>query len=327
MRLTHFWAIVLTVLLSKCNQASQNTPPAATGFTSSTTALQANVPAWATYITSNIKVDSTVFTRPQRLARLTDKTLFEASGLAPSHQNWGCLWAEEDSGNSNQIQLINQDGTVLARFTLDGIENNDWEDIVIGPGPIPGKTYIYVAEIGDNRYRYPQKIIYRFPEPAVDEQLFPFEGHIANIDIIRLTLPDGAQNSEAILVDTDTKDLFIFSKGNSSTVYRAAFPQSLTRVTLMASELVLPFKDVTSASVSPKGNELLVRTYEQIYYYKRLVGESIIDAFKRPPLLIPMAYEAQGEAIGWAFDGSGFYTTSEKTRSTTQSILFYKRAK
>ncbi|GAB2563302.1 hypothetical protein [Spirosoma aerophilum] len=277
------------------------------------------------YTINDIKADSTLFSEPRKLVDLTDETLSESSGLALSHRNAGCLWTEQDSGNSNQIQLLNQDGSVVARFTLDGLENRDWEDIAVGPGPIPGESYIYLGEIGDNRRRNPEKIIYRFLEPTISGRQLPVDGHISTIDAIRLQLPDGPQNSEAFLIDPTTKDLFIFSKSDKTTLYRAPYPQSVTRTTLMVRQLIIPFERITSSAISTDGSEILMRNYTQLFYYKRQPGESITKALTRRPRLVPLAKEAQGEAVGWAPDGSGYYTTSEETFDTTPALSYYGR--
>jgi hypothetical protein len=215
----------------------------------------------------------------------------------------------------------------VARFTLDGVENQDWEDIAVGPGPVPGETYIYLAEIGDNKLVRPEKIVYRFPEPTISGKQLPLEEHITGTAAIRLRLPDGPQNAEAILIDPITKDLFILSKGDQMEVYRATFPQSQTQVVTMTSELIIPFSKVTSAAVSPDGSEILIRTYRQLYYYKRQSGETITNALKRQPLRLPLADEAQGEAVGWAIDSSGYYTASEKVGFSAEPIYWYSRKK
>ena len=41
---------------------------------------------------------------------------------------------------------IRSNGQSVARLRISGAGANDWEDIAIGPGPVKGKTYIYVAE-------------------------------------------------------------------------------------------------------------------------------------------------------------------------------------
>lgn len=321
-----FRIALLSGLFSSCQQSNQGRT-VSDSTSESATSLSAVAPPEVSYSVSDLQPDTSLFTQPRRIGLLDDPSLVESSGIASSRRNPGYLWTEEDSGNPNQIQLLRQDGNVMARFTIDGVENQDWEDIAVGPGPMPGETYIYLAEIGDNRLDYPEKIIYRFPEPTISGKQLPLDEHITGAAAIRLRLPDGPQNAEAILIDPITKDLFILSKGDQMEVYRAAFPQSLTQVSTMTSELILPFKKVTSASVSPNGSEILIRTYKQLYYYKRQTGETIMDALKRKPLRLPLADEAQGEAVGWAIDSSGYYTASEKVGFSAEPIYWYFRKK
>ncbi len=265
-----------------------------------------------------------LFAQPEQLGDLNDGLLSESSGVAPSKQNPGYLWTEEDSGNPAEIQLINQKGEVAGRYTLAGVDNRDWEDIAVGPGPLPGKSYVYVAEIGDNKLRYPVKIIYRFPEPTLPRNKLPVVDTIRNFDHIRLQLPDGPKNAEAIMVDPGTLDLYVLSKEDNCVLYRASYPQSLTKTTMMQRLSSIPIGYVTSAAISPDGQEILVRSYHQLDYFRRGVDESIVDALKKPRLL-PLAEEPQGEAIGWATDGSGYYTTSERTFFFAQPLYFYRR--
>ncbi|GAB3804745.1 hypothetical protein GCM10028819_36740 [Spirosoma humi] len=282
---------------------------------------------WVAYSVDALPKDTTLFRRAVKVGVMHDADLSEVSGLAASRNNPGYLWAEEDSGNSNQIQLINPKGKIVARFTIEGARNRDWEDIAVGPGPIPGKSYIYVADIGDNRRWRSEKIIYRFPEPTLIGEKLPFDGKITNADAIRVYLPDGSQNAEAILLDPMTNDLFLISKGTYSAVYRAAYPQSLTQPTQMTALLRIPFDHATSAAISADGREILIRTYEQIFYYNRRAGEPIAAALSRVPRRLPLAYEVQGEAISWTIDGSGYYTSTEKSFTATQFVYFYPRKK
>ena len=275
--------------------------------------------------TVNQAADSTLFARPEQLGDLADGILSESSGIAASKQNPGYLWTEEDSGNPAEIQLISQKGEVAGRYTLAGVDNRDWEDIAVGPGPIPGKSYVYVADIGDNRLRYPVKIIYRFPEPTVNKHKLPATETIRNFDRIRLQLPDGPKNAEAILVDPGTLDLYVLSKDDNCVLYKASYPQSLTRTTMMQRLSSIPAGYVTSAAISSDGQEILIRSYHELGYFHRQAGESILDALKKKPRLLPLAEEPQGEAIGWATDGSGYYTTSERTFFFAQPLYFYRR--
>lgn len=146
---------------------------------------------WVGYFPNDTRLDTTLFGQPRRVGTMTDPSLIEASGLAPSRRNPSYLWTEEDSGNPNEIQLLRPNGTIAARFTIDGAVNRDWEDMAVGLGPVLGETYIYLADIGDNKLRYTQKVIYRFPDLTISNQTLPYVGHVTNANAIRLTLLEG----------------------------------------------------------------------------------------------------------------------------------------
>ena len=93
--------------------------------------------------------------------------LVEASGIVESRKNDHVIWSHNDRNHFNRIFALNTQGTHLGSFWIEGVENRDWEDIAIGPGPVEGLDYIYIADVGNNYSEYELKYIYRFPEPAV----------------------------------------------------------------------------------------------------------------------------------------------------------------
>ncbi len=309
------------VVTSPTNNTPVNTAPVAT----TTAPTEATSLTYVGYTANDVAMDTTIFGQPVAIGELSDASLVEASGLAVSRTNPGYFWTEEDSGNPNQIQLLSREGKVMARFIIDGAENRDWEDMTIGPGPVPNQTYLYVADIGDNKLRYPEKVVYRFPEPVLNSATTPYTATITGAEILRFTLPDGAKNAESILLDPKSRDLYILTKEAYSTLYLATYPQSTTSVTLMTRQVTMPFDRVTSAGISPNGSEILVRTYGQLFYYVHKGDESVLDALKRKPVRVPLANENQGEAVGWATDGSAYYTTSEKTDATFPKLYRYRR--
>mgnify|MGYP007089895969 FL=1 len=90
-----------------------------------------------------------------------DMKLEEASGLVASAAHPGYFWTHNDSGNSAELFLIDSTAHITATMPLGNVSNRDWEDITLGPGPDPDKTYVYVGDIGDNKGQHQFKIIYR----------------------------------------------------------------------------------------------------------------------------------------------------------------------
>ena len=256
----------------------------------------------------------------------------EASGLVMSRVHMDACWTHNDSGGEPKIYLISTTGESKGSYLLKGTENRDWEDIAMGPGPDPDFNYIYVGEIGDNNARYEEKKIFRFPEPSAQPGQNKVDT-IQHVDVIRFIYPDGKRDAETLLVDPFTKDIYVISKRETSVhIYRAAYPQDLTKVITLEMLGQLPMisrnegDQIVGGDISEDGKEVLLKAYNKIYYWKRDdQNTSIADLLKSPPVELPYVPEPQGEAITFATDGSGYYTLSEKNITTQQQLLFYKR--
>ncbi len=252
-----------------------------------------------------------------------EKRLEEASGLAPSFINLGCLWSINDSDNPAEVFLIDSTAKTKMVCKLKGIANRDWEDIATGPGPKPGKKYVYVAEIGDNQAIYDFKYLYRFEEPSLKNGS---EQEITNVETLIIKMPDGKRDSEAPLIDPTTKDLYIISKREEkSRVYLQKFPYP--KDTLRPTKVLeFPFNWVTCGAISQNGREVFIKNYSHIYYWHLTNEKSLVDLMTKVPVEIPYVPEVQGESMCLTPDDSGFYTISETRDGMPLSQLkFYKR--
>lgn len=264
---------------------------------------------------------SSGFAGAQPLGRI-DQTLAEASGLVASRANPGYLWTHNDSGDGARIFLIDQKGNIRFTCILLGATHRDWEDIAIGPGPDSLKTYLFIADVGDNRQQYAYKYIYYLEEPVL-------QGKAA--DTIRIwqrmtiRLEDGIRDCETLLADPVTRSLFLVSKREDSVhVYEIRSPFSAD--TLFATrQLTLPYHNITGGDISPDGREILLRTYAAVYYWARPAGYSLADALRMPATSLPYEPEPQGEAIAFRLDGTGYFTLSESPQENRAHLLFYTR--
>jgi len=251
---------------------------------------------------------------------IIDVRLVEASGLVESIANPGYLWSVNDSGNSAEVFLID----TLAKIKLVGklnVKNRDWEDIAIGAGPIEGKKYVYVADIGDNLGIHDYKYIYRFEEPLLKDG--PTQT-ITKFDTLVIKLPDGKRDSETLMIDPTNNDLYIISKREKHVhVYLQHYPYPDTL--RLAKVLKIPFTRIVAGSISPNGQEILLKDYENIYYWKRSGEKSLIELLAKEPIELAYKPEAQGESICWNHDASGYYTLSESHQGKIAQLKFYKR--
>jgi len=236
--------------------------------------------------------------------------LYEISGIAASRINPGVLYIHNDSGNANEIYLTNGAGSNIGTLTLMPVGNRDWEDIAVGPGPVAGKMYVYVGDIGDNKSKYPFVLVYRFPEPDLTGAILPVNINITQVDVIELKYPNGPHNAETLMVDPLTKDIYIASKAsNVSQIFLAKYPQSTTSATVMTPIVQLYFDHATGGDISPGGSEILLRSNQLIWYWKLPAGPNISAGLLTAP------------------DGSGYYTDTEirDYPGKLATISFYKR--
>lgn len=246
--------------------------------------------------------------------------LEEASGLVASAVNSGMFWTHNDSGHPAEVFLIDSTAQIRMVCTLKGVKNRDWEEIAMGPGPDSTKSYLYVGDIGDNEAKYANKIIYRFEEPLLREG----NVEIVDFDTLVVKLDDGVRDSEAFAIDPSDKSLYIFSKREDSIrFYQLTYPFDAD--TLVARyEATLPFHNINAADISPDGSEVLIKDYENVYYWKRAEAETFSQCIQRAATVLPYKQEQQGEAITFDRQGNGYYTLSESP-SKPAELRFYKR--
>jgi len=253
-------------------------------------------------------------------SHLFSKEMDETSGLAASGLYNDIYYAHNDSGDTSRFFAITADGHLKSTIYYTGINRDhlgviDCEDIAVGPGPLKGKSYVYVGDIGDNSANRAYITIYRAEENK--RWLTDSLTHTA-VTKLNLKYPDGAKDAESMAIDPIEKLLYIITKrGDSVGVYTSPLKYKAgDTVTLqfrgrLFFEGLKPFKWITAADIAKDGQQILIRSYEKIYYWQRLKNEPIWQTLRRKPRELPYKQEKQGEAIGFTPDGKGYYTTSE----------------
>jgi hypothetical protein len=259
-----------------------------------------------------------------QLGTVQSPSISEASGIAASRKNAGVLWVHNDSGDSARVFAMSTVGKHLGIYNLSGVTALDWEDMAVGPGPIPGQDYLYIGDIGDNNAGRTEIVIYRVAEPTVSADQRPIATSLIGVETLRLRYEDGPRDAETLMVDPVTRDVYIISKRESrSRVYRVAASELTTAGTaVLRCKAQLPWGWATGGDISPRGDEIIVRGYGNASVWSRPPGTNLWDAFKGAEHAVPLASEPQGEAVGYAADGQGYYTVSE---GTSRPIYFFAR--
>ncbi|MEK0616683.1 PE family protein, partial [Mycobacterium ulcerans] len=260
---------------------------------------------------------------------ITNASLDEISGIESGVANPNIYWVHNDSGDTARVFAIDaKSGATLGTYTLSGAKASDWEDIAIGPGPVPGQSYLYLGDIGDNGLSRSAIAVYRVPEPIVTGTAAnPVTTTLTGVDTLNLKYPDGPHNAEALMVDPRTGRMLIIDKTSSGNPAIYSAPTGLasgSTTTLQdVGTLALPSGSsylVTGADVSPDGTQLAVRTYGHVYLWNRDPSQDIWMALAQPAVAGPTPDESQGEAIAFHPDGNSYVTVSEGTNQNLHNF-------
>ena len=266
-------------------------------------------------------------------------SLNEVSGLAQSRTNPGVFWVHNDSGDEPRVYAVSRSGSLLGSYTVSGATAIDWEDMAIGPAAT-GRSYLYLADIGDNNGRRRSVRVYRVSEPVVDMNQSRVVETLSLVTSYDFVYADGPRDAEGFMVDPLTGDFYVVSKRerDGNRLYRSISPSDRRMNTF---ERVGRFTTTgtTGADISPDGMQVLIRRYSSAidrdtppslagsYWSRPDASVSLVSLLARPPQTVRLVAEAQGEAIAFAADNKGFYTTSEHGSlpgaTTTQAALTF----
>ncbi|HEX2078180.1 MAG TPA: hypothetical protein VHG08_10745 [Longimicrobium sp.] len=241
----------------------------------------------------------------------------ESSGLALSGGG-DALWTHNDSGDP-VLHLVGMDGTVRGRVRVAGASVTDWEDVAGGPCPGGGRC-LYVADIGDNQAQRPRITLYRVREPAAaDAQTRPAEALTAEY-------PDGPHDAEAMFVLPDGA-VYVVTKGETGPIAiyrlprtaRPGTPARLERVAELRAGQAPRRERITGAAASPDGRWFVLRTLDELRFYR--AGELAAGRLAQPlPFDLRPLDEAQGEGVEVG-TGGVVYLSSEGGRREDPATL------
>jgi len=265
------------------------------------------------------------------VGHLRNKELDETSGIAASAIRKGIYYVHNDSGDTSRFFAITPDGTLKNTIYYKGDPKEpqgarDCEDIAVGIGPKKGKSYVYMGDIGDNGAERKYITVYRVeekPEWAKDSLV-----KNAEAVPVHYKYPDGPRDAETLMIDPIEKLIYIVSKREDSVMvytspldFKRDDTLMLTRRCKLYFKGFRPFKWITAGDISRDGQQILLKSYEKVYYWKRSNNEPVWKTMLKRPAELPYKPEKQGEAIGFTLDGTGYYTTSE---GVFAPIYYYK---
>jgi len=270
---------------------------------------------------------------PATLAIIKDKSITESSGLVASRTTPGAYWTHNDSGDGPFIYAFDTHGDTLGTFRVTGAHARDWEDIAAGPGPQRNKSYLYIADIGDNDGLRPAVTVYRVAEPTLSAATRRFTkaqpGSTEPAEAIRLKYPDGSHDAEALLVHPTTGNIYIVIKVliANPAVYEAVAPFTPGKLITLKriGEVHIPslFGGViTGGSISPDGRRVALCDYFQGYEMSLPASSTNFDdIWKQRMTGFDLGKRKQGESITYRLDGKALLATSEGKQSPLIQVV------
>jgi hypothetical protein len=203
-----------------------------------------------------------------------EKYLDEISGIAASGINKGLYYIHNDSGDTSRFFTINPEGGKLAATVYykgdpkEPLGVRDCEDIAVGPGPITGKNYLYVGDIGDNGAVRRYITVYRMEEKTA----WANDGVQKAIAVpIHFKYPDGPKDAESLMIDPIQKLIYIVSKRKDSVgvytsplIYKPNDTLILTKRCKLYFDGFKPFKWITAGDISKDGQQILLKSYVKV---------------------------------------------------------------
>jgi hypothetical protein len=245
----------------------------------------------------------------------------EISGIAASGIRKDIYYVHNDSGDTSRFFAITPVGYLKNTIYYKGdpkekLGARDCEDIAVSIGPKKGKSYIYMGDIGDNGAERKYITVYRIEEKAE----WAKDSLVKNAEAVpvHFRYPNGPRDAETLMIDPIEKLIYIVSKREDSVmVYTSPLNFKPDDTLMLTKRCTLyfngfrPFKWITAGDISRDGQQILLKSYEKVYYWKRVDNEPVWKTMLRKPIELPYKPEKQGEAIGFTLDGKGYYTTSE----------------
>lgn len=238
----------------------------------------------------------------ERVGRLDDPAIAEASGLVQSRRHPGIFWVLNDSGNLPVLYAVKRDGSLVNEFRV-AVGNIDWEDLAIDEA-----GHLFIGEIGNNEGRLPLRAIYRVDEPDPrrrKEEPLPVTlasyyrfGRKARFDAEGLFIAGGRALIVAKTFDGSEADLYAVPLDPPAPLLKPAIPQRIGTLPGFT-------EPATGACLSAAGERLAVCSPSALRVYEKQAqgerGWSLIGQVHYPPGDI--------EAVCW--DGMDLILASE----------------
>lgn len=252
------------------------------------------------------------------------KKLKEVSGITYNSKQ-GIFYTIADSGNENAVYELDANGTITAEIPVDGVDNNDWEDITSD-----ANGNVYIGDFGNNDNKRTDLAIYKIPAEAMSSQ------KITTTEKISFYYPeqtDFPPKKSKLFYDAEGfilyKDYFyVFTKNRSKNFDGTTL---LYRIPNKAghhkAELLDSFKTgenynngaITAAAISPDGTKVVLLSHSKVWLFENFSGDAF---FKGKTTKLDLHHYTQKEAIAFK-NNTTVVIADEKIKKTGGKVYEY----
>jgi hypothetical protein len=192
------------------------------------------------------------------VSEIRDDRIQESSGLALSAKHEDLTYTMNDEGGDGARVYAVQvsTGEVVGTADISGLPIQDPESIAVDAAGT-----LWLGDLGDNDHNRSDIAIYAFPEPGPGEQ------SVSGADRYQVTLPDGPQDVEGLLVHPQTDRVFLVSKNEEGTGRIFALPDLVPGGTAQADDIGEAPEGVTDATFTHSGQWALLRTEKDLWIF------------------------------------------------------------
>ncbi|NNC70926.1 MAG: hypothetical protein HKN90_08910 [Flavobacteriaceae bacterium] len=236
------------------------------------------------------------------------KDLKEVSALERTdHTN--LFWMIQDAGNENKLYGLNEHGSIEKTIEIEGIENNDWEDLT-------ADTFgnIFIGDFGNNSRN--RKVFSIYKIAASDLQ----KNSAKPIRTV-FTLPKKmkSEDFEAFFIFND--HFYIFSKRNKkTTVIKVPNKPGKHKASFVTSVKLKGKKTkITSADISSDHKTVILLNHNRVWRLTDFDGDQF---FEGKMTRHNFNYKSQKEGICFKNDTTLYISDERKKRKGGRVYLF-----
>ncbi len=250
----------------------------------------------------------------KQLANLT-KSLKEISGVAYKDN---FIYALEDSGNENEITVLDTLGNSTKTIVINNTENIDWEDLTFDP-----KGNLYIGDFGNNDNMRKDLAIYKINQSDLQND---------KADVAYKVTFDYPEQTEFppkkkdLLFDVEgffeyENHFYLFtknrSKGFDGTSYIYKIPNQVGHHQAQLIKKITTCSDyhtcaITSAAISPDGLKFVLLSHSKVWLFENYSKDDITTGKMTE---LQLNQYSQKEAIGFKTNDI-LYIADEKVKKT-----------